>query len=398
MQSNRIQKFIDRYVGIPTVISLSLIKRIYSSLRRVVEFQNRGLRNPSIAGFTSERPKKILFIQLSALGDTILAIPTVRAVRSRFPQTEISFLASTTNLTYLQHCPYIDRQIEFRYPLHRMIRTLRQDRYDCVIDLEHWSRFSALLAYAIGASYLIGFNAAHQYRHYLFSDTVPHIPGKHEVLNFLSIAQLLGCDTENTSLAVWIDETERDWCRDVFAQEQVNSSNLLVVLHPEAGRRGEPRRRWLLDHYVELINALSAHYDAQIVLTGAPNEVEVSEWIVERTQCKVVNLSEKTKVNQLAAVFACADLVISGNCGPMHLAAATETPIIAIHGPTNSDQWGPWSDKSTCLEATLSCSPCLNLGFEYACQALPDGTSPCMQTIPVSAVLKACEMYLRHIS
>ena len=394
MQSNRIQKFIDRYVGIPTVILLSLFKRFHALFNRVIKFQNRGLRNPKTVSFTSDHPTKILFIQLSALGDTILAGPTVRAIRLYFPLAEISFLASPTNLTYLQHCPDIDQQIEFRSPLHQMIRTLREDRFDCVIDLEHWSRFSALLAYATGASYLIGFSAAHQYRHYLFTDVVPHIPGRHEVLNFLSIAQLLGCGTEGTRLAVWIDETERKWCRNVLAQEQVNSSDLLVVIHPEAGRRGEPRRRWLLDHYVELIDTLSARYDAHILLTGAPDEVEVSEWIVERTECKVVNLSGKTKVNQLAAVFDCADLVISGNCGPMHLAAATGTPVIAIHGPTNSDQWGPWSDKSTCLEATLPCSPCLNLGFEYACQALPDGTSPCMQTIPVSDVLNACEAYL----
>ena len=394
MQSSRIQKFIDQYIGIPTVILLSLIERIRSFLKWESKLHKRGLNNRSITNLSPEPPQKILFIQLSALGDTILAVPTVRAIRQFFPQAEISFLASPTNLTYLQHCPYIDQHIEFGFPLHKLIRTLREDRYDCVIDLEHWSRLSVLLAYATGASHLIGFNAAQQYRHYLLTDIVPHIPGKHEVLNFLSIAQLLGCDTEDTSLAVWIDETEREWCRNVFAQQQVAPYDLLAVLHPEAGRRGEPRRRWLLGHYVELIDILTTRYGAQIVLTGAPDEVDVSEWIVEQVKCKVVNLSGKTKVDQLAAVFECADLVISGNCGPMHLAAATGTPLVAIHGPTNFDQWGPWSEKSTCLEATLPCSPCLNLGFEYACQALPDGTSPCMQTISVSDVLKACEVYL----
>lgn len=394
MQSNRTQKFIDQYVGIPTVMSLSLIEKIKSLLKWEGKLQNRGLNNQSVTHLPIDPPQKILFIQLSALGDTILAIPTVRAIRRRFPQAEISFLGSPTNLTYLQHCPYIDKHIQFCYPLHQMIRTLRKNRFDCVIDLEHWSRFSAILAYAIGASHLIGFNALRQNRHYLFKDIVPHIPGKHEVLNFLSIAQLLECNTDDTRLEVWINETERGWCRNVLAQEQINTSDLLVVLHPEAGRRGEPRRRWVLEHYVELADTLTARYDARIVLTGAPDEVDVSEWIVERTKREVVNLSGKTQVDQLAAVFACADLVISGNCGPMHLAAATGTPVIAIHGPTNSDQWGPWSEKSTNLEATLPCSPCLNMGFEYACQALPDGTSPCMQTIAVSDVLKACEIYL----
>lgn len=394
MQSNRTQKFIDRYVGIPTVISLSLIEKVRSFLKWKGKLQKRGLNNRSVTNLSTDPPHKILFIQLSALGDTILAMPTVRAIRHCFPQAEISFLASPTNLVYLQHCPYIDRQIEFSNPLIQKIRALRSEGFDWVIDLEHWSRFSAVLAYATGASQRIGFSAAHQFRHYLFNGILPHIPGKHEVLNFLSIAHLLECRTENTRLEVWIDEAEREWCRNVLAQEQVNPSDVLVVLHPEAGRRGEPRRRWVLEHYVELADTLTTRYDARIVLTGAPDEVAVSEWIVERTKCEIVDLSGKTQVNQLAAVFDRANLVISGNCGPMHLAAATGTPVIAIHGPTNSAQWGPWSEKSTCLEATLPCSPCLNLGFEYACQALPDGMSPCMHTIAVSEVLQACEVYL----
>ena len=343
---------------------------------------------------STDHPKKILLIQLSALGDTILAIPTIRALRLGFPQTEISFLASSTNLSYLERCPYIDRRILFRYPLYQLIQMLRRERFDWVIDLEHWSRFSVLLAYLTGASRRVGFNAAHQYRHYLFTDIIPHIPGKHEVLNFLGIAHKLECGTEGTALAAWIGETEHEWCQNLLAHEQVDVSDPLVVLHPEAGRRGEPRRRWPQEQYVALADTLAERYGAQIILTGAPDEIEVSKWIAERTKCYTMCLAGQTQINQLAALFSRADLIISGNCGPMHLAAAVGTPVIAIHGPTNSAQWGPWDEKSTCIEATLPCSPCLNLGFEYACQALPDGTSPCMWTIAVEDVLQACEMYL----
>ncbi len=381
MQSNRLQKFFDRYVGIPISILLFLI----TFLNKKVKFSSRN---------EADTPKKILFIQLSALGDTILAVPTIRAIRKSFPQAELSFLASPTNLSYLEQCPYIDHRILFSYPLHQLIRMLRQEHFDLVIDLEHWSRFSALLAYATGASRLVGFSAGHQYRHYLFTDIIPHIPGKHEVLNFLSIAHELGCSAEDTALAVWIGETEREWCQNLLVQEQIDSSDPLVVLHPEAGRRREPRRRWPQEHYVTLADTLATRYNARIVLTGAPDEVTISEWIAGRTKCETVCLAGQTQVNQLVALFARADLVISGNCGPMHLAAAAGTPIIALHGPTNSVQWGPWSEKATCLEATVPCSPCLNLGFEYACQALPDGTSPCMHTFAVADVLKACEVYL----
>ena len=394
MQSNRILKFLDRYVGIPICILLSIIKNFRSFLNREVEAQNREFQYQNLSKSSTDVPNKILIIQLSALGDTILAIPTIRAIRLRYPNAEISFLASPTNLSYLERCPYIDHQILFRYPHFQLIQTLRRERFDWVVDLEHWSRFSVLLAYATGATRLIGFNAAHQYRHYLFNDTILHIPGKHEVLNFLSIAHELDCNSDDLKLDVWIGEKEEEWSRSLLVQKHVHPSDLLIVLHPEAGRRGEPRRRWSLEKYVVLTDTLSEQCNARIVLTGAPNEVAVSKWIAERTKCETVCLAGQTQVNQLAALFTRADLVICGNCGPMHLAAAAGTPVVAIHGPTNSKQWGPWTNKSICLESNLPCSPCLNLGFEYACQALPDGTSPCMHTIDVEDVLMACKEYL----
>ena len=168
----------------------------------------------------------------------------------------------------------------------------------------------------------------------------------------------------------------------------------LVALHPEAGRRGEPRRRWPEEHYITLADALVDRFGVQIVLTGAPDEVKVSETIASQTRHRAVVLAGRTDVNQLAALFSDAALVVSGNCGPMHLAAAAGTPVIGLHGPTNAAQWGPWHRQAGIVLAEIPCSPCLNLGFEYGCQALPDGTSPCMRTIEVAGVLRECERFL----
>ena len=390
MQSNRFHKFLDRYVGIPFGIILFIISSCCNFITKCIKLKTRR------SGYKEQPtpPKRILFIQLSALGDTILAIPTVRAFRQIFPDTEISFLASQTNLSYLEHCPHIDNRIQFNNPSFKLIHSLRQERFDCIIDLEHWSRFSMLLAFFIGAPRIIGFNAADQYRHYLFTDTIPHVPGKHEVQNFLSIMHEFGYEIKDTNLEVWIRDSELEWSRNVFAQGKLEQDKPIVVLHPEAGRRGEPRRRWIHGNYIELADALTEKYGVQVILTGAPDEVQLSQTIAEQTTCNTINLAGKTNVNQLAALFTNADLVISGNCGPMHLAAAARTPVIAIHGPTNSEQWGPWGENTISIEATLPCSPCLNLGFEYGCQALPDGTSPCMHTVGVSEVLQTCKLYL----
>lgn len=373
MQSTWVQQYLDRYLGIPLCAMLGLFSK----------------QVPIIP-----TPKKVLFIQLSALGDTILAIPTIRAIRYAFPNTEFTILASPTNLNYLAECPYIDRHIPFHKLGYQLISSLRREGFDWTIDLEHWPRLSALLAYATGAPRRIGFSTKGQHRHSLFTETVPHVQGRHEVRNFLSLATQLECPIHELGLEVWCSEKARAWIRETLTTEGISLNQPLIVLHPEAGRRGEPRRRWPQSRYVALANALVEQYDVQIVLTGAPDEVAVSEAIAARTKHRSVVLAGRTDVNQLTALFADATLVVSGNCGPMHLAAATGTPVVGLHGPTNFAQWGPWSRNAGVVNARIRCSPCLNLGFEYGCQALSDGSSPCMHTIEVTAVLRECERLL----
>ena len=382
MHPNILQKILDRYIGSFLCFLLG-------------EFQSR-MTAPQ------HDPQRILLIQLSAIGDTILAIPTIRAIRNRFPNAHVAMVASSINLQYLEDCPYIDQYIPCRLEglmksprkLIAFIMGLRRQKFNWAIDFEHWPRLSALIAYGSGASRRIGFRSAGQHRHYLFSDVVEHVPGKHEVINFLKIARLLGCPIRETNLEVWLKREDKDWTRGFFNEMGTDPNRPIVAIHPEAGRRGEPRRRLPHDRFVSVADALVERYNAQIILTGAPSEVELSQHIASQTRAACAIAAGRTQINQLAALFANADLVICGNCGPMHLAAATGTSVLALHGPTNPSQWGPWGNGHTILHVDVPCSPCLNLGFEYRCSALSDGTSPCMHTIQVDEVLKACEKYL----
>ena len=384
MHPNILQKILDRYIG-------SLLCLLIGG------FQSR-------AAVQRCDPQRILLIQLSAIGDTILTIPTIRAIRGRFPNAHLAMVASSINLQYLEGCPYIDQYIPCRLEelmksprkLIAFIAALRHQKFDWVIDFEHWARFSALITYGSGASRRIGFRSGGQHRHYLFTDVVEHVPGQHEVVNFLKIARLLGCPINGTDLEVWLKKEDWDWARAFFNEMGIDPNRPVVAIHPEAGRRGEPRRRWPHDRFVLLANALVERYHAQIILTGDPSEVKLSQQIASQTRSFCAVAAGKTQINQLAALFANADFVICGNCGPMHLAAAAGTPVVALHGPTNLSQWGPWGKRHTILHVDLPCSPCLNLGFEYGCSALSDGTSPCMHTIQVGEVLKACEKYLMN--
>ena len=382
MHPNILQKILDRYIG-------SLLCLLLGVFQSPVSLRHR-------------EPRRILLIQLSAIGDTILTVPTIRAIRDHFPNAHLAMIASSINLQYLEGCSYIDQYIPCRLEevmksprkLVAFIMTLRRQKFDWAIDFEHWPRFSALLAYGCGAPRRIGFRSEGQHRHYLFTDVVAHVPRQHEVINFLRIAKLLGCSTRETTLEVWLKKEDRDWVQGFFEEVGINPNRPIIAIQPEAGRRGEPRRRWPHERFVALADTLVQRYQAQIILTGAPTEVELSQRIASQTQSACAIAAGKTQINQLAALFAKADFVICGNSGPMHLAAAAGTPVVALHGPTNHSQWGPWGKGHTIIHVDVPCSPCLNLGFEYGCVAFSDGTSPCMHTIQIDEVLKACEKYL----
>ena len=382
MHPNILQKILDRHIG-------SLLCFLLGG------FQSR-------AAVRHRDPQRVLLIQLSAIGDTILTIPTIRAIRGRFPDAHLAMVASSINLQYLEGCPYIDQYIPCRLEelmksprkLIAFIMALRHQKFDWGIDFEHWPRLSALIAYGSGASRRIGFRSGGQHRHYLFTDVVVHVPGQHEVINFLKIARLLGCPIRETDLEVWLKKEDWDWVQGFFNEMGIDPNRPVIAIQPEASRRSEPRRRWPHDRFVSLADALVERYHAQIILTGAPSEVELSQRIASQIRSSCAVATGKTQINQLAALFANANFVICGNCGPMHLAAATGTPVVALHGPTNPSQWGPWGNGHTILHVDLPCSPCLNLGFEYGCSALSDGTSPCMHTIQVDEILEACEKYL----
>ena len=383
MHPNILQKIVDRYIG-------SFLCFLLGGFQSRMTVEHR------------RAPQRILLIQLSAIGDTILTIPTIRAIRNRFPNAHLAMVASSINLQYLEGCPYIDQHILCRLEetmksprnLIAFIRGLRRQKFDWAIDFEHWPRLSALIAYASGASRRIGFRSTGQHRHYLFTDVVEHVPGQHEVVNFLKVARVLGCPIREMNLEVWLKREDWDWAQGFWEEMGIDPNRPVIAIQPEAGRRGEPRRRFPQDRFVSVADALVERYNAQIILTGAPSEVELSQQIASQTRSSCVVAAGRTDINQLAALFANTDFVICGNCGPMHLAAAVGTPVVALHGPTSPSQWAPWGSGHTIVHVDVPCSPCLNLGFEYGCSALSDGTSPCMHTIQVGEVLKACERYL----
>lgn len=369
MRGNWIFKSIDRYVGIPLIFLLGFFAFPVS--------KKRG------------EYSKILLIKLSAMGDTILMIPAIRALRRRFPQATIKMVVTDINKEIVKRCPYLDGIIVLdlagyiRKPwlFLSFINILRQEKFVAALDFDQWLRISPLLAFFSGAARRIGFKTPHQSRHQLYTDVIEHSREKHEVECFLDIVKPLGIENPDSALELWVDKNVQEEVEKKLAAAGLKKEDALIVVHPGCGAHGFPRQ-WPAKKYQELLRQLqTAAWPVKIVVTGGRSEKSIVEQVGQGLPLmKAVGWT----LDEIVALISLAKVVVCGNTGVMHIAAALGTLVVALHGPTNPKKWGPWSKKSTPISAKISCSPCLYLGFEYACT-----TFPCMNTIEVNEVFNA---------
>ncbi|MFH1861648.1 MAG: glycosyltransferase family 9 protein [bacterium] len=342
----------------------------------------------------SDPPGSVLLIKLNALGDTILFVALARVLKRTYPEVRVEFLGSEINLPVLQRCPYLDAvQVcrlsdVFRKPLTflNVIRQIQRNRYDVIIDGSQWERITALITLFSRAKATVGFDTAGQKRSGAYHFPIPHRREQHEIDCFFELLQPLGimAQTEERGGIYVVQSEDREKLRNVY--DPLKSQ---IVFHPGCGAHGAPRQ-WLPQYYSELAERLAGEFpDHHILLTGSTDETETCASVKSNSRNEILDLCGKLDFHQLAALLEQAALLICGNTGVMHLAAAIGTPVIALHGPTDPRRWGPLSKKATVIISPKECAPCLYLGSEYACDC-PD----CMAEIPVAGVFQACCIWL----
>lgn len=329
-------------------------------------------------------PRKILLIKLAAAGDAILMVPAVRALRRALPEARIDWLMSPINAAIASTVPYIDRPIVWRnaspVSLPRMASRLRQEKYDAIVDLEQWSRGTALLAFFSGAPVRVGFATPGQHKHGLFTDAVPKRFDRHEIDEFHALLARLAPLEVDPALELW--ETDGGKREAQHALRGLKAGKK-VLIHPGCGHDGRPRE-WPLESYAVIGHWLQRHHDARIILSGGPEEVQKTRGLNRLLRRTAVDLGGKLSWHGLTSVIANADVVLSGNTGVMHVAAALKRPQVALHGPTNPALWGPANERAVVVTSACPGCPCLRLGFEYHRK-----DQSCMRTIETGTVKQA---------
>ncbi len=375
MRGSRKHKLVDYYLGISLVGLLGILKRII----------------PARFFKKKQKPRRVLFIKLAAIGDTVLFLTAVKAFKVKFPDVELDFLCSPINRELLERVPFINRlwvmplsgkQFRLKAVL-QMCGEIRGQAYDLAIDGEQWSRITPLIAFYARINKLVGFKTPGQYRHYLFDEAIDHGQNAHELELFKDLVKGLGVTEFEPPQIYFKEEDARKGGK--LLRELTRKDAKTIIIHPGCGSHGW-QREWPPENYVRLITGLRKELGkVTVIFTGGKSEVALGEELKVKLG-DTVNLCGRLELMEMCFLISGADIFISGNTGPMHIAAAVKTPLIALHGPTDQRKWGPvaTSAGAMVIKSPLECSPCLSLGFEYQC-----GGNECLRSIEPGEVLAA---------
>ena len=293
--------------------------------------------------------KNILIIKMSSLGDIIHALPSLYVLRKAYPEAKITWAVHPAFAGILPGKPWLDdiylvdrKRINKPSYWLQVRRDLHARHFDLVIDLQMIAK-SGLISFLSGGKTRIGYNDARE-GSFLFSKPVsgPHKHSDHIIEQLLDVMRYLGCPVEKIEFPLRNFDHEMETVSSLLHSHGVHGS--YVVLIP--GTRGD-YKKWPIEYWGELAKKLA---DDQIttVIAGTKGEMEMGKAIKKISPSPyTVNLMGETNLLELAALEKMAALHISCDTGPLHIANAVHTPIIALFGPTPYDRNGPYGNTNS---------------------------------------------------
>ena len=319
--------------------------------------------------------KKILVMKFRHIGDVLLIVPVIRALKETFPDASVTVLVNRGTEDVLAGNPLIDELVTLERRVKelsvveryineiRFIKKIRSKGFDMTVDLTGGDR-AAILSCVSGAGYRLGWKSGKGFIGKKYCHTHPVAPqsGRHMVLQNLEIVNQYGIDTADLSVDFQIPEKERLAIKETLREYNIREDDTIVHIHPTS--------KWLFkcwkDEYMAEIIAWIVGQGMKVVLTSAPekNEIEKVKKILslipglQAADPGIIDLSGKTSIKGLAAISEISDLFIGVDSAPMHIAAAVKTPVIALFGPTDENIWGPYGMDHVVIAKNLPCKPC----------------------------------------
>jgi len=305
-------------------------------------------------GLDKKEIKRGLVITLSNLGDVVLTTPVVEVLLREFPGIELDVLVGPNGKAVFEKHPKIKELIvydKFQSIVSklRLIRNLKAKDYSIIVDLRN-----TFMPYLIGAPH----------RSLPFKKFSRHIAHKKDV--HLWKLKTMGVNISNPPYRLYIDQKDRSYVDNLL--KDLPDGKLVVV---SAGAKSH-MKRWTKEGFACVVKKLNKEPLTNVVMIGSPEEANVASEILKFTGENILNLAGKTSVCQLIALLERADLLITNDSAPLHIASILNKRTLAIFGPTDPSLYGPFGEGSFALQKPVMCSPCgrAHCFFDYECMRL----------------------------
>ncbi len=401
---------IDHWVGVPLC---ALVSPLVALVDRI-----KSLFTPTL-----EAPKKLLFIELSEMGSAILVDPAMRNAQAR--GAELFFLIFKSNRASLSLLNTVKPENIFTIDSSslgglikdtlRFLWIARCHKIDTVIDLELFSRFTALLTGLCGARRRVGYHIFHGeglWRGTMLTRKVHYNPHIHITKNFLSLihaayakeievpfSKIQILDSEVRLEQAIIDTQVKNAVLERIVKLAssagipfAHGKQRLILINPNASDL-LPQRRWAQARFSELIQSIAKRYpDDLILITGSPAEIAYVETV--RSVANVahaLNFAGQVSFSELPALYTLSDVMVTNDSGPGHFSAVTPLRTIVLFGPETPALYGSLGN-SISITANLACSPCVSAANH---RKTPCHNNVCMQAISVKQVMEKVELQLQ---
>ena len=340
---------------------------------------------------------RILVVRLSSLGDVVHTIPVVAALRRARPDAQIDWLVDERYRELVQLVPVVDHAIFACTAggagwggLTHVVRQLRGSRYDVALDLQGLLK-SAALAWLSGAGRVIGFEPAHlrePWARWMYTETPAIGQPVHVIEKNLALAASLGARAEEWEFP--IDErSSATVARDLLGLQPAQA---FALINPGSAWSS---KCWPPERYGALAAQLSSKEGLRSVVSWGPGEEARAQGVVDASSATAV-LTPPTSVADLVALARAASIMVSGDTGPLHIAAAVRTPVVGVYGPSDPNRNGPWDAEDAVVSRYKECR-CrrARFGSQGVVVRRCVQTSSCLADISVEDVVNAVARRLR---
>jgi len=344
-------------------------------------------RDTDLKYFDPEKVKNILIVSSTAIGDTLLSTPAIRAIRERYPDTKIIAHFNIKNMELFENNPHIDGIIPYYGGYKRFFKTVREfrrNRFDVALILHGNEPQATPMAYLSGANFVVKLPNTSKYG-FLLSNTTSHLqlPTSefvHGIEQRLKVAALIGCSNKDKRMVLPVDRDDEDAVSGFLKSEGIKDDDILIGFQVGASTVS---RMWFAERFVELGKRLiTAYPTTKIVITGSPDEKKYCEQIDREIGGRVIVSAGKLPLRQIPALVKRFKVLLTGDTGIMHIAIAVGTSVAALYAVADYRITGPYYDteKHRVIQKWKTCDPCMSKKCEY---------QECMENISVNEVFKA---------